>query len=135
VIKKSRTLSRSTQSSTNSVLAMFISLIVGILVGMPPYLAAAKYKSALEINTLESVQNAAYIWPYEPSRMIEVAMILSENKMVAQALEVTVDAVDKFPDNFAAWAALQRMTSATAEQKAEALAQMKRLDPLNPNLK
>jgi hypothetical protein len=27
------------------------------------------------------------------------------------------------------------MTSATTEQKAEALAQMKRLDPLNPNLK
>jgi hypothetical protein len=33
------------------------------------------------------------------------------------------------------WALLAKIPSATAEQKAEALAQMKRLDPNNPNLK
>jgi phosphoribosylpyrophosphate synthetase len=50
-------------------------------------------------------------------------------------LQVAADAVVKFPDNYGVWATLATMTSATAEQKAEALAQMKRLDPLNPNLK
>lgn len=135
VAKKSRTISRQPQSSAGSVVALFVAFVLGVLVGMPPYLAAAKYKSALEANTPQSVQKAAYIWPYEPSRMIEVAMILDENKLAAQALEVTIDAVGKFPDNFGVWATLQRMTGATAEQKAEALAQMKRLDPLNTNLK
>jgi hypothetical protein len=53
----------------------------------------------------------------------------------AQGLEVAVDATKKFPDNYLVWAALKKMNSATAEQKAQALAQMKRLDPLNPNLK
>jgi len=33
------------------------------------------------------------------------------------------------------WATLDSMKSATAEQKAEAKKEMKRLDPLNPNLK
>jgi O-antigen ligase len=135
VAKKSRTVSKPPQSSAGSVVALSIAFVLGVLVGAPPYFAAAKYKSALEVNTPQSVQEAAYIWPYEPSRMIEVAMILDENKFAAQALEVMLDAVGKFPDNFGAWATLQRMTSATAEQKAEALAQMKRLDPLNPNLK
>lgn len=135
VAKKSRTVNGPPQNSANSAVVLFVAFVLGILVGMPPYFAAAQYKSALEANTPQSVQKAAYIWPYEPSRMIEVAMIFNENKLVVQALEVTVDAVGKFPDNFGVWSTLLRMPSATAEQKAEALAQMKRLDPLNPNLK
>jgi hypothetical protein len=80
-------------------------------------------------------QEAAYIWPIDPSRMIQVAMTLNENKLEAQGLEVAIDATKKFPNNYLVWATLDAMKSATAEQKAEALAQMKRLDPLNPNLK
>jgi hypothetical protein len=53
----------------------------------------------------------------------------------AQALQVALDATEKFPDNYFVWANLNLMKSATTEQKAEALVQMKRLDPLNPNLK
>jgi hypothetical protein len=54
---------------------------------------------------------------------------------VSQGLEVAIDAAVAFPDNYEVWKALNGMQSATTEQKAEALAQMKRLDPLNPNLK
>jgi hypothetical protein len=46
-----------------------------------------------------------------------------------------MDAVIKFPDNYSIWATLNAMKKATEEQKAQALAQMKRLDPLNPTLK
>ena len=67
--------------------------------------------------------------------MIQVALALNENKLLAQGLEVAVDAVAKFPNNFGVWAVLDAMTGATPEQKALALAEMKRLDPLNPNLK
>ena len=67
--------------------------------------------------------------------MVQVAITLNENKLESQGLEVAVDATKKFPDNYSVWAALDAMNSATTEQKAQALAQMKRLDPLNPNLK
>ena len=67
--------------------------------------------------------------------MIQVAVALNENKLSAQGLEVAIDAVAKFPDNFGVWAALDSMTNASPEQKALALQQMKRLDPMNPNLK
>jgi hypothetical protein len=110
-------------------------LIVGVLVGMPPYLASAKYKGALETSNPNVIQEAAYIWPADPSRMIQVAVTLNENKLEAQGLLVASDAVERFPDNYQVWATLNSMTSATAEQKAQALVQMKRLDPLNPNLK
>ena len=133
--KIGKTATKPAKASAATTLAMFIGLIVGVLVGMPPYLASAKYKGALETSNPNVIQEAAYIWPVDPSRMIQVAVTLNENKLEAQGLLVASDAVERFPDNYQVWATLNSMTSATAEQKAQALVQMKRLDPLNPNLK
>lgn len=123
------------QTSPATTLAMFVGLIVGALIGMPPYLASAKYKGALETGNSVLIQEAAYIWPLNSSRMIQVAITLNDNKLEAQGLEVALDATRKFPESFSVWATLNLMKNATTEQKAEALTQMKRLDPLNPNLK
>jgi hypothetical protein len=123
------------QGSAATSLAMFVGLIVGVLVGMPPYLASAKYKSALETGNPTVIQEAAYIWPVDSSRMIQVARTLNENKLEDQGLQVAIDAVERFPDSFGVWATLNSMNKASVEQKEEALSQMKRLDPLNPNLK
>jgi O-antigen ligase len=133
--KTGKSATKPVQTSASTSLAMFLGLIIGVLVGMPPYLASAKYKGALETSNPTVIQEAAYIWPLDPSRMIQVAGTLNENKLEAEGLEVALDAAESFPDNYAVWAALNSMTSATAEQKAQALVQMKRLDPLNPNLK
>jgi O-antigen ligase len=123
------------QISASSVIAMFFGLIVGLLIGSPPYLASAKFKGALETGNLQVIQAAAYIWPVDSSRMIQVASTLSDNNLYDQGLKVALDAVKRFPDNYQAWSTLNLMNSATAEQKAQSLAQMKRLDPNNPDLK
>lgn len=133
--KTGKNAAKAVQTSASTSLAMFVGLIIGVLVGMPPYLASAKYKGALETRNPTVIQEAAYIWPLDPSRMIQVAGTLNENKLEAQGLAVAVDAAESFPDNYAVWAILYSMKSASEEQKAEALAQMKRLDPLNPTLK
>ena len=135
VVKKGRVAGKPAQSSAGSVVALFVSFVLGVLAGMPPYVASAKFKSALETSNPTVVQQAAYIWPVDSSRMIQVAMALNDNKLDAQGLEVALDATKKFPDNYFVWATLDLMKAASVEQKAEALAQMKRLDPLNPNLK
>ena len=133
--KTGKSATKSVQTSASTSLAMFVGLIIGVLVGMPPYLASAKYKSALETSNPTVIQEAAYIWPYEPSRMGQVALALNENNLQVQGLVIAMDAVIKFPDNYSIWATLNAMKKATAEQKAQALEQMKRLDPLNPTLK
>ena len=133
--KTGKNAARAAQSSAGSVMSMFIGLIIGVLVGMSPYLASAKYKGALETSNPTIIQEAAYIWPLDPTRMIQVAGTLNENKLEAKGLEVALDATESFPDYYGVWASLYSMKSATAEQKAEALVQMKRLDPLNPTLK
>ncbi len=133
--KSGKNATKVTQSSAGSVMSMFVGLIIGVLVGISPYLASAKYRGALETSNPTIIQEAAYIWPLDPTRMIQVAGTLNENKLEAQGLEVALDATESFPDYYGVWASLYSMKSATAEQKAEALAQMKRLDPLNPTLK
>jgi O-antigen ligase len=133
--KSGKSATRPVQTSAGTPLAIFVGLIVGVLVGMPPYLASAKYKGALETSNPTVIQEAAYIWPVDYSRMVQVATILNENKLEDNALIVALDAVEQFPDNYAVWSTLSLMNKATEAQKAEALSQMKRLDPLNPNLK
>ena len=135
VPKKGRVATKPVQTSAGSVVSLFVAFALGVLVGMPPYLASAKYKSALESSNPTLIQEAAYLWPLDPSRMIQVSMTLNENKLEDQGLEIALDATESFPDNYGVWGALSTMKNASAEQKAQALAQMKRLDPLNPTLK
>ncbi len=138
-IRKIKTKSASaiarTKISPASSLAVFLGILIGLGAGMPPYLASAEFRQALESGDPVKVQSAAYIWPTEPTRMIQVAMTLNENKLEDQGLQVAVDAVKRFPDSFGVWATLNSMNKASVEQKIEALAQMRRLDPLNPDLK
>ena len=136
-IKKGRTASETAHSKVapQTALGIFSGLIIGLLVGLPPLVASSKFKSALESGDAQRVVQAAYIWPVDSYQMGQVAGLLMENKLEAQGLKVATDAVERFPDRFELWALLAKIPSATAEQKAEALAQMKRLDPLNPNLK
>jgi hypothetical protein len=124
-----------TRISPASAMAVFLGLSLGAGAGMPPYLASQEFRQALESGDAIKVQSAAYIWPVDPSRMVQVAMTLNENKLESQGLAVASDAVESFPDNYSAWAALFSMKSATEGRKAQALVEMKRLDPHNPELK
>jgi O-antigen ligase len=133
--KSGKNSTKAVDSSAGTTLAVFIGLIIGVIVGMPPYLASARYKGALETSNPTVILAAAYIWPLDSSRMIQVSMTLNENKLEAQGLEVAIDATESFPNKYGAWATLYAMKSASVQQKAEALTQMKRLDPLNPTLK
>ena len=133
--KVSKKASQHVQASASTTLAMFIGLIIGVLIGMPPYLASARYKGALETSNPNVIREAAYIWPLDASRMIQVSMTLNENKLEDQALVVSLDATKSFPDNYGVWSTLYAMKDASEQQKGQALAQMKRLDPLNPTLK
>ena len=132
---KSATAMMRTKISPASSLAVFLGVLIGAAAGMPPYLASQDFRQALESGDAVKVQSAAYIWPVDPTRMIQVALTFNENKLESQGLTVALDAVTRFPDNYGVWATLNSMKNATAMQKTQALAEMKRLDPNNPDLK
>jgi O-antigen ligase len=133
--KKGRSVDVPVQASAGTVVVMFASFVLGVLVAAPPYVASTKFKSAIETGNPQVIQEVAYTWPADSIRFAQVASVLNENKLNAQALQVAVDATEKFPDIYIVWRTLYNMNSATPDQKAQALVQMKRLDPNNPELK
>ena len=137
MIKKGRSASEITKNkvASKTLIGVFVGMLIGLLVGLPPLVSSVKFRSALASGDAVVVEQAAYIWPIEPFHMGQVSGLLIGNKVEAQGLKVALDAVERFPDRFELWALLAKIPSATAEQKAQALAQMKRLDPNNPNLK
>ena len=123
------------QSSALTGLALFVGLVLGLAAGSPTYVASVKYKTALETQNLGEITKAAYLWPWEQLRMVEVAGAFNDQQLEKEALSVTLNAIDRFPNSYYVWRALYYMKAATPEQKQEALEQMKLLDPLNPTLK
>ena len=135
VAKKGRVVSKPAQASAATVVAVSVAFLLGVLVAMPPYLASAKFNTARESGDAKMVEESAYIWPNNPVHMLQAAGLLYDSKLTAQAMLVLADATRTFPDFYGTWGTLYQLPEATPEQKAEALVQMKRLDPLNPNLK
>jgi hypothetical protein len=121
--------------SAKSVISIVVGFSLGLALSMPSFLASANFKSAFVTGDIGRIQMASSIWPEEPARYGQVALIFQENKYEAQALEVTEAGLLKFPNEFGLWKILSELPNASAAQLAEAEAQMKRLDPFNPDIK
>ena len=118
-----------------TAVGIFVGMLAGLALGVPTLNTASKYKTGLETGDANIVQNIASIWPQDASRSAQIALILNENKLPEQALAVVQDAKGKFPDSYDVWKVLASLSNAPAEDIAAAKAQMKRLDPNNPELK
>jgi len=118
-----------------TAVGIFVGLLVGLALGVPTLNTATKYKTGLESGDANTVQKTASIWPQDASRSAQIALILNENKLPEQALAVVQDAKSKFPDSYDVWKVLASLPNAPVADIAAAKAQMKRLDPNNPDLK
>ena len=118
-----------------TAVGIFAGLLAGLALGVPTLNTASKYKTGLESGDANTVQKIASIWPQDASRSAQIALILNENKLPEQALAVVQDAKGKFPDSYDVWKVLASLPNAPAADISAAKAQMKRLDPNNPDLK
>ena len=118
-----------------TAVGIFVGMLVGLALGIPTLNTASKYKTGLESGDAATVQKIASIWPQDASRSAQIALILNENKLPDQALAVVEDAKGKFPDSYDVWKVLASLPNAPAADIEVAKAQMKRLDPHNPELK
>jgi hypothetical protein len=135
--RKVRTASARTSQKTSAsvVIGMFVGGLVGISVGLPPVIVTTSYVSALKSNDVQQLQRAAYLRPLEASYMYRVIAALIDNKLMTEALVISNDAIKSFPDEYRVWEVRSKIEGLSETDKSEAMAQMKRLDPNNPNLK
>jgi len=121
----------------SSTLLAGIGAVVGLLIAAPPYSADAKWRSALVSQNVQKVEEAlvpGYLNPMNSSTYLNAVQLLESSKFYDLAYKYALVAIDFNPNNFDAWKVLYLITNSTAEDKARALENMKRLDPNNPNV-
>jgi hypothetical protein len=142
IAKGKTTQGRSVKAKQNetifsSTLLAGIGAVVGLLIAAPPYSADAKWRSALVSQNVQKVEEAlvpGYLNPMNSSTYLNAVQLLESSKLYDLAYKYALVAIDFNPNNFDAWKVLYLITNSTAEEKARALENMKRLDPNNPNV-
>jgi hypothetical protein len=134
--KSKNTVSSATQKvSAGALVGMFVGGLVGRGVGLPPLIASSQFLSALKSQDPKSIQQAAYVSPLDPNYMYRIADILVNNKLIAEATMVSNDSIKHFSDDYPIWAIRAKIEGLSQAEIDRAKAEMKRLDPNNPNLK
>ena len=131
---------KSKQSTSSGVispqLVAGIAAVVGVLIAVPPMAADTKWRSALDSQDLAKVMAAlepGYLNPSDSQRMAQAVQLLASSNLLDQAHDIALKGVIFNPDFFDAWRVLYFLPNSTDTEKAQALENMKRLDPRNPD--
>lgn len=123
------------QIPASALLIAVTAAAIGFAISLPPYLAANKYYKALQSGDGNLLYESVYLKPYDRTRFLYSAQIMTENKLEDRAIQILSDASKLYPDSFEVWYRWAGIPSATPAQIAKAKAEMRRLDPLNPEWK
>lgn len=128
---------KQTEVLTPGVVAA-IAILLGILLSCPPLSADMKWREAQDskqLARLEDSMTPSFLNPMNTYKAINIANELESNKLYDLSYKYTKYAVEFNPDSFDAWRLLYFLTNSTSNDRDLALKNMKRLDPLNPNIK
>jgi hypothetical protein len=121
----------------SSTLLAGIGAVVGLLIAAPPYSADVKWRAALASQNVQKVEEAlvsGYLNPQNSYKYTNAVQLLESSKLFDLAYKYALIGVEFNPNNFDSWKVLYLITNSTTEDKTSALANMKRLDPNNPNV-
>lgn len=121
--------------SSAALITAFGGIVVAALVAIPPYFTNASFFSALKSSDIKAMQAAAHLKPIDERRLLHIGTVLRDNKLDADAIAVVRDAVVGYPDSSDLWLLWASIPTAAPSDVANAKAQIKRLDPFNPELK
>ena len=138
---RGRTAKKSKQSSSSAVispgLVAGLASALGLILAVPPLSADIQWRSAQDSQSAkltEETLQPSYLNPINTFKFINVVGVLETNDLKDLAHTYGLKAVAFNPDSYEAWRGLYRLSNSTEEERALALLNMKRLDPLNPNL-
>jgi len=119
------------------VLAAAGGALIGLLIALPPFTADAKLRSAQLsrlLPPLEASMEASYFNPANTTTYLTNIQTLEASGLFDLSHKYALIAVKWNPENFELWKALYSVKNSTSSERATALANMKRLDPLNPDV-
>lgn len=129
--------SKTSMSVISPQLVAGVGLVVGLTIALPPLSADTKWYSATKSHDALKVEAALVPSPFNPadsSRYAQAVGLFQSSNLPDLAHKYALIAVKFNPDYSDAWKQLYSLPQSTSEEKATALANMKRLDPKNPDV-
>jgi O-antigen ligase len=114
-----------------------LGIIVGLLIAVPPLSADMKWRSALnskDANKVLAALEPGYLNPSDSQRFAQAVELFATSNLLDQAHQIALKATRYNPNYFDTWKQLYYLQNATPAEKEDALANMKRLDPLNQDV-
>lgn len=130
---------KKTSSSQNFHLTMVavFGAVLGILVAIPPLTADSKWRSAQvaqSVSQTEASMAGSYFNPLNTTKYLVNIQTMENSQFFELSHKYAMEAVKWNPDVFELWKTLFYLRMTTAEEKLQALSNMKRLDPLNSDV-
>ena len=130
-----------TPTSTNEILSpkllAGLLAVVGLLISVPPLSADMKWRDAQlsqDVAKVEAILTPSYMNPLSTNKMINVVGVFETNGFSDLAYKYAIEAVSFNPNSYETWRTITLLSKSTEQEKSDALVQMKKLDPLNPDL-
>jgi hypothetical protein len=114
-----------------------VSIVIGLLIASPPLSADTKWKSALDSRDARKVEESlqpSFLNPSDSARLSQAINLLAASNLNDMAHTIALKAVKFNKDSTDAWGNLYSLPNSTLKEKELALQNMKRLDPLNPDV-
>jgi len=118
-------------------MAAGIGLIAGAIVAVPPLSSDMNLMNAQVSRSAEKLEQSlitTYLHPQNSNMYLNTLIVFEQSGLNAKALEIAKKALAFNSDSFETWRALYFLKDSTDEDRARALQNMKRLDPLNPDV-
>jgi hypothetical protein len=135
--KKRQEVRKSQESVVSPQLLAGIGLVIGALLASPPLAADVKWRSAqkaMSVESLESALTPSFMNPQNSTKYLVSIQSFEQSNLPDLARKYAQEAVRFNPNSFELWKVFYLIQASTPEEKALALENMKRLDPLNPDV-
>lgn len=114
-----------------------IGLALGLIIAIPPVSSDMKWRDALQTRSLVRIENSlnpSYFNPSNSQKYVQAVDLFKNNNLPDLAIKYSRAAVKFNPEDFTSWFQLYLLSNSTVAEKEEAVKNMKRLDPLNPDV-
>jgi hypothetical protein len=114
-----------------------IGVVIGSILAVPPMASDSKWFYASQARDLETFKESlvsGYLNPLNSPRIANASLILQNSNLPAEAREYALAGIQFNPDYFESYYVLYMLPNSTEQEKEMAMANMKRIDPNNPDL-
>ena len=128
---------KSDNQSALLVLIGAFGAVVGLVIALPPMVSDAKWRSAQVASTVQGIESTMVPSLYNlqnTTKYLNNIQSLESSGLFELSHKYAQQAVKWNPESFELWKVLYLVKNSSSEEKAIALENMNRLDPLNPDV-